>query len=180
MSAIDNGAQANSYVHSPTALSTDGRFVIYASLSTNLVAGDTNGFQDIFIRDRLNATTERVSFAFDGSQTNSDNFVPHMTPDVRVITYTSTASNIVANDTNGLIDVFLRRADPADPLGAGDLYPDGFLGDSVLQIFDGANPGPPLTLCPTTLVKVKNGRVVYTLAERPVVESGTAACPAGV
>ena len=101
-----NGAQADSYVHSPTALTTDGRFVIFASLSTNLVSGDTNGFQDVFIRDRLMATTERVSFAHDGSQTNSDNFVPHMTPDKRVITYTSTASNIVANDTNGFRDIF--------------------------------------------------------------------------
>ncbi len=101
-----NGAQADSYVQSPTALTTDGRFVIYASLSTNLVAGDTNGFQDIFIRDRLSMTTERVSFAFNGSQTNSDNFVPHMTPDKRVITYTSTANNIVPNDTNGFRDIF--------------------------------------------------------------------------
>jgi hypothetical protein len=47
-----------------------------------------------------------VSFAFDGTQTNSDNFVPHMTPDKRVITYTSTASNIVPNDTNGFRDIF--------------------------------------------------------------------------
>ena len=101
-----NGAQANSYVHSPTALSTDGRFVIFASLSSNLVPGDTNGFQDSFIRDRLLQVTERVGFAFDGSQANSDSFVPHMTPDVRVITFTSVASNIVLGDTNGLRDIF--------------------------------------------------------------------------
>ncbi|MCY2959059.1 MAG: calcium-binding protein [Planctomycetota bacterium] len=101
-----NGAQADSYARSPSALTTDGRFVIYASLSTNLVPGDTNGFQDIFLRDRLLQTTERVSFDFNGLQTNSDNFVPHMTPDKRVITYTSTASNIVPNDTNGFRDIF--------------------------------------------------------------------------
>src|SRR5262249_52974832 len=95
------------------------------------------------------------------------------------IAFASGASDLVANDTNGFVDVFLRRADPADPLGAGELYPDGFLGDSVLQVFDSANPGPPITLCPTNLVKVKSGRVVYTLAERPAEGAGTAACPTG-
>ena len=101
-----NGAQANSYVHSPTALTPDGRFVIYASLSSTLVPGDLNGFQDIFIRDRQLLVTKRVSFGFDGSETNSDNFVPHMSEDMRVITYTSTASNIVPGDTNGFRDIF--------------------------------------------------------------------------
>jgi len=116
-----NGAQADSYVHSPTALTTDGRFVIYASLSTNLVAGDTNGFQDIFIRDRQLLTTQRVSFGFNGVQTNSDNFVPHMTPDMRVITYTSTASNIVSNDTNGFRDIFASTlGGPGTPFCFGD------------------------------------------------------------
>ena len=101
-----NGLQANSYVHSPTALSTDGRFVIYASLSSNLVPGDLNGFQDSFIRDRLLQVTERVGFGFNGSEANSDSFVPHMTPDMRVITFTSNANNIVPGDTNGLRDIF--------------------------------------------------------------------------
>jgi hypothetical protein len=116
-----SGAQANSYVQSPSALSTDGRFVIFASLSTNLVAGDTNGFQDIFIRDRQLLSTERVSFASTGAQTNSDNFVPHMTPDKRVLTFTSTASNIVPNDTNGLRDIFAcTLGGPGSPFCFGD------------------------------------------------------------
>jgi len=50
-----------------------------------------------------------VSYAFDGSQTNSDNFVPHMTPDRRAMTFTSTASNIVPGDTNGFRDIFASR-----------------------------------------------------------------------
>jgi hypothetical protein len=104
-----NGAQANSYVRSPTSLTFDGRFVIYASLSSNLVAGDTNGFQDIFVRDRLLSSTDRVAYAFDGAQTNSDNFVPHMTPDKRWMTFTSTASNIVPGDSNGFRDIFASR-----------------------------------------------------------------------
>ncbi|MCP3915755.1 MAG: hypothetical protein GY711_09385 [bacterium] len=100
------GAQADSYVRSPTALSTDGRFVIFASLSTNLVPSDTNGFQDIFLRDRQLETTARLSLDSSGTQTDDDSFVPHMTPDVRVITYTSEAADVVPGDTNGFRDIF--------------------------------------------------------------------------
>jgi hypothetical protein len=102
-----NGAQANSYVYSPTALSSNGRHVIFVSLSSNLVPGDTNGFQDVFIRDRLLVSTKRLSLAFDGSQTNKDAFVPDMTPDAQIITYTSTATNVVPGDTNGFRDIFV-------------------------------------------------------------------------
>jgi hypothetical protein len=107
-----SGAQADSYVRSPTALTADGRFVLYASLSTNLVAGDTNGFQDIFLRDRALGVTERVSLDYNGGELNSDCFVPHMTPDKRVITYTSTASDVVPGDTNGFRDIFASTLGP--------------------------------------------------------------------
>jgi hypothetical protein len=101
-----NGLQANSYVRSPTGLSEDGNLVTFASLSTNLVVGDTNGKQDIFIRDRAAAVTTRVSLSLAGGEVNGDCFVPHMTPDGNVVTYTSDATDIVANDTNGRRDIF--------------------------------------------------------------------------
>src|SRR6185295_15114712 len=50
------------------ALSADGRFVAYHSMNGSLVAGDTNGVCDVFVYDRANGTTERVSVASDGSQ----------------------------------------------------------------------------------------------------------------
>ena len=102
------GAQANSYVRSPASVSTDGRFVIYASLSTNLVANDTNGKQDIFLRDRQSATTERVNLSLTGGELNDDSWVPAMTPDARVITYTSEATNIVTGNTNNERQIFAR------------------------------------------------------------------------
>ncbi len=106
-----NGAQANSYTRSPTAMSADGRLVVFASLGTNLVPGDTNNVQDVFLRDRLLQVTKRLNFSFDGSQANSDSFVPHITPDAKVLTFTSTASNIVAGDTNGFRDIFASFLD---------------------------------------------------------------------
>jgi Tol biopolymer transport system component len=101
-----NGLQANSYVHSPTAMSDDGQLVAFASLSTNLVAGDLNGKQDIFVRNRSAGITSRVSLDLAGGEVDGDCFVPHMTPDGNVITYTSDATDIVMNDVNARRDIF--------------------------------------------------------------------------
>jgi Tol biopolymer transport system component len=110
-----NGLQANSYVRSPTGLSFDGSLVVFASLSTNLVAGDTNGKQDIFLRDRAAGVTSRVSLDTTGGEPDGDSFVPHMTPDGRVVTYTSDASDLVAGDSNGRRDIFAANLDPTIP-----------------------------------------------------------------
>ncbi len=181
VSVATGGGQADG-PSSMRRLSEDGRYVTFTSDATNLVSNDTNGATDIFVYDRVTRSTTRVNVDSAGDQSAGDAGNPASVGFQRAahgIAFASGASDLVASDTNGFVDVFLRRADPADPLGAGALYPDGLLGDSVLQVFDSANPGPPLTLCPTTLVKVKNGRVVYTLAERPGAETGTAACPTG-
>lgn len=101
-----DGSQADGYTRSTTSMTFDGSRVIFASLSTSLVPGDTNGFQDIFIRDRIAGTTTRVVFGHTGDQTNDDNFVPWMTPDGRFATYTSEASNLIPSDTNFQRDIF--------------------------------------------------------------------------
>lgn len=48
--------------------SEDARYVAFSSQASNLVVGDTNGANDVFVRDRLLGTTERVSVGSDGSQ----------------------------------------------------------------------------------------------------------------
>ncbi len=102
-----DGQQADSYVRSPMALTTDGRHVTFASLSTNLVPDDTNGEQDIFVRDLVSDVTVRVNFGYDGSEANDDAWVPDMSADGRFLTITSTATNLVMNDRNDLRDIFL-------------------------------------------------------------------------
>jgi hypothetical protein len=181
VSVATGGGQADG-PSSIRRISEDGRYVVFTSDATNLVSNDTNGATDIFVHDRVTRSTTRVNVDSAGTESAGDAGNPASVGFQRAadgIAFASGASDLVMGDTTGLVDVFLRRADPADPLGAGALYPDGVLGDSVLQIFDSANPGPPLTLCPTSLVKVKNGRVVYTLAERPAAQAGTSACPSG-
>ena len=106
VSVASDGAQGDGISTRP-AISGDGRYVTFASTASNLVSGDTNGVSDLFVHDRLTGATQRVSMAFDGSQANADSGESAMTADGRYIAFTSYASNLVANDTNGGWDIFV-------------------------------------------------------------------------
>src|SRR5690349_21560988 len=73
VSVGDDGAQANADSFN-ASVSGDGRFIAFESLATNLIAGDTNARRDVFVRDRIGGTTERVSVATGGGQANGDSF----------------------------------------------------------------------------------------------------------
>jgi Tol biopolymer transport system component len=100
--AVENGATVGA------ALSGDGRFVAFASSATNLVPGDTNGEIDIFVRDLRSSTTVRVSVGRNGAQANWFSVDPAISRDGRFVAFASAASNLVADDTNGQVDVFVR------------------------------------------------------------------------
>jgi Tol biopolymer transport system component len=89
-------------------ISADGRWVALESNSTDLVPGDTNGFEDIFLHDRQAGTTTRVNVASDGTQANSQSVQPAISADGRFVAFASSASNLVAGDTNGVLDVFVH------------------------------------------------------------------------
>lgn len=111
VSVASDGTEGNDYsgasdfAESP-ALSADGRFVAFESKASNLVAGDTNRGHDIFVHDQATGTTERVSVAHDGAQSNGWSHDPSISADGRFVTYMSFASNLVPGDTN-TGDVFL-------------------------------------------------------------------------
>jgi len=90
------------------SISADSRFVAFHSWATDLVAGDTNGALDVFVRDRLTRTTERVSLSSGGQQANAGSGDPAVSADGRFVAFSSAASNLVANDTNNQSDVFVR------------------------------------------------------------------------
>jgi len=89
-------------------ISADGRYVAFLSGAGNLVARDTNGAGDVFVRDRVTGTTTRASVATGGAQANQWSSDPAISADGRYVTFFSDASNLVAGDTNGLSDVFVR------------------------------------------------------------------------
>ncbi len=90
------------------AISSDGRFVAFASAASDLVAGDTNGALDVFVRDRVAGKTVRVSVASDGAQVHGDSLQPAISADGRVVAFLSTARTLVARDTNRAPDAFVR------------------------------------------------------------------------
>jgi len=95
---------------SHTSISADGRYVVFSSYATNLVVGDTNGRNDIFVHDRATGETTRVSVASDGSQTSTvgSTVTPSISADGRYVAFGSECSDLVAGDTNSNFDIFVH------------------------------------------------------------------------
>ncbi len=102
-----SGTQANGASSAPS-ISSDGRFVAFRSVASDLVEDDTNGHLDVFVRDLQTDTTQRVNVGSSGTQANQDSGSPSISSDGRFIAFESLASNLVVNDRNGLQDVFMR------------------------------------------------------------------------
>jgi hypothetical protein len=90
------------------AVSGNGRFVVFQSEATNLVSGDANGHADVFIRDRKNGKTRRVSVSSNGVEGNDDSGEASVSADGRYVLFASSATNLVPNDNNGERDAFVR------------------------------------------------------------------------
>ena len=106
ISNAPDGSPANSDSSRP-AFSADGRYVVFASYASNLVPGDTNQTQDIFLFDRVTGLTERISKGHDGSESNAYSGYPAISGNGRFVSYSTWASNIVPGDTNFNYDVFV-------------------------------------------------------------------------
>ena len=101
------GAPADSY-SLWTSISADGRYVAFSSRASNLVANDTNNELDVFLRDRQLGTTELISVSTQGVQSNHQSQSPSVSADGQRVAFTSFANNLVAGDTEGHVDVFVR------------------------------------------------------------------------
>ena len=107
VSVSGSGAEGNSHSFAP-ALSADARLVAFHSHASNLVAGDQNGVDDVFVHDRQTGTTTRVSTAAEGGDPNGGSYSPVLTADGRLVVFLSDATNLVAGDGNGVRDVFVH------------------------------------------------------------------------
>ncbi len=101
------GAEANGESYLPS-ISADGRCVAFQSNATDLVGGDTNGSMDVFVRDRLSGTTERVSVDSGGAEGNFSSSQASISADGRYVAFQSVANNLVVGDMNGSDDVFVH------------------------------------------------------------------------
>jgi Tol biopolymer transport system component len=115
VSIRSDGGQANAGSSGPVTDGT-GRCVAFHSDASNLLpqgaAGDTNQFRDVFLFDRETSEIERVSVTESGGQANGPSqmqgFRPAIDRDCTCVAFSSDASNLVAGDTNGATDVFVR------------------------------------------------------------------------
>ena len=109
VSVDSSGSQAlyAAFSYDP-ALSADGRFVAFTSLARNLVADDTTSEFDVFVHDRDTGVTSRVSTSTSGVQGNGDSNGATLSADGRYVAFASSASNLVADDTNAASDIFVH------------------------------------------------------------------------
>lgn len=88
-------------------ISGDGQLVVFASDATNLDEGDDNGVADVFVRNRGDGSTRRLSKAPNGESGNAASQFPAISADGRFVAFQSSASNLVDGDGNGLSDIFV-------------------------------------------------------------------------
>jgi len=101
------GVLSNDHSYTP-ALSGDGRYLAFASDATNLVAGDTNGWRDVFLYDAQTGTLVTASAGAAGQQGEGPSFAPAFSYDGRFLGFHSLAENLTSGDTNGHTDILIR------------------------------------------------------------------------
>ena len=92
----------------PAGISTNGRYALFESSASDLVAGDTNGATDVFVRDLAAGSTLLASVNTNGVPGNGSSRGSAMTPDGRYVAFASDASDLTPADTNGIADIFVR------------------------------------------------------------------------
>jgi Tol biopolymer transport system component len=89
------GVQADSHGAENPAVSANGRWVVFESTATNLVANDNNNRGDVFLRDRKTGETKRLSVSSGGVEGNGASTHPSISGDGRWIAFTTAATNLV-------------------------------------------------------------------------------------
>ncbi len=112
VSQTPQGASGNLESTGPT-LSPNGRYVLFVSRASNLVANDGNGSADLFVRDLVSGTTTLVTRNYANTSSAAVNSALWITPrqisdDGRWVAFESTAVNLITGDTNVRSDVFVR------------------------------------------------------------------------
>jgi Tol biopolymer transport system component len=127
-SVSSQGAEADG-ASSLACLSADGRFVAFQSAAANLVAGDNNGVDDVFVRDLVAGTTLRASVSFSGGEGDQSSVAPAISGDGRTVAFVCLSEILIPGDSNLVRDVVVHD------LVSGDL--ENLCLDSLAQQSDG-------------------------------------------
>ncbi|WP_455207532.1 PKD domain-containing protein, partial [Kaarinaea lacus] len=104
--SIDSSGQQSNANSINGSISADGRYVVFDSIASNLVSNDNNATWDIFLRDRLNETTVRLSEPSQAVDSDGASIDPVISDDGTVVVFSSSATNLVDDDTNQVADIF--------------------------------------------------------------------------
>lgn len=159
------GAQANG-ASTGAVFSPDGTKVMFRSEASNLVAGDTNGVADIFVKDLTTGSITRVSVSSTGAQANAGSETASFSPDGNKVLFYGAASNLVSGDTNTFSDIFLKSlvngsiqkisANASGTGGNGDSFDGVFSPDGSKVLFYSAARNLTGTSVSTTEIYLKN------------------------
>jgi Tol biopolymer transport system component len=109
VSASTSGQRGDDGSFSPQ-VSADGRYIVFISLASNLVDKDTNGWFDVFIRDRRAGTTSLADVSTSGVQGDGGSFGPAISADGRYVTFYSDSTNLVPGGApEGGSQIYLRN-----------------------------------------------------------------------
>lgn len=106
--SVDSSGSQVSGSSDSAIVSAGGAVVTFRSFASDLVAGDTNSVTDIFVRDVAAGTTSRVSVDSSGTQADGASDGPALSDDGTLVAFDSAASNLVASDTNAVVDAFVH------------------------------------------------------------------------
>jgi Tol biopolymer transport system component len=147
VSVSSTGAQGNNDSFG-AGISTDGRYVAFTSLASNLVPGDTNGRPDVFVHDRQTGETVQASLTAGGAQTLEGGGLAFLSNDGRFVLFASRGNKYVSGDTNRANDTFVRdlRAGTTERVsvssggaqGDGDSFGGGISANGRYAVFDSA------------------------------------------
>jgi Tol biopolymer transport system component len=129
------------------ALSADGRYVAFVSKAENLVDNDGNGDADVFLRDMVGRTTILVSVGLGGVSGNAASGQPSISADGQYVAFVSAATDMHADDGDGVVDVFVRdvlngtttlvsRNSASGPKGDGDCANPNISADGRYVVFE--------------------------------------------
>jgi Tol biopolymer transport system component len=111
-------------------ISANGRYIAFDSGATNLVPSDGNARVDVFVRDRVGGTTERVSVSSAEDEGDNTSVSASISDDGRYVAFSSTATDLVADDDNAMSDIFVRDRESGTTVRAsltdGDAESNGF------------------------------------------------------
>ena len=146
VSLANDGSEGNGH-NQQFAISGSGRLMAFVLLATNLAVNDTNQAFDVFVRDTCfgapvgcTHSTIRVSVASDGTQGNAESRSSSISADGRFVAFDSASDNLVANDTNTHMDIFVHDTCTGAPAGCLPSTIRASLADDGSQSTDGIVP----------------------------------------